>query len=450
MNYTAELFDQVLKLFNHIGWNDHQLHCFLTFESGLDAEVLREAVISSIEAIPVLGTRYVDKGLKPRWERIDRARFGDAFTIAQTEKEFDESVTFRIDETAGPQVKVCLFGSGPCEVALTMSHMICDAAGFKEYLYLLCEIYTGIMADPGYGHIAVNGDRSERGVLKSFSTGTKIRSLLTQVLESNHYGRRVFPFGAGGNEQPFILTRKLGREHSEAIKGYGRARAATVNDVTLAAYYRCMSRRLALSPGSELRIPIMVDMRRYLGKDAGFDALANITSTVVTRLEHRLEEGFADTLARVKSAMDKSKANEIGLNGFLKLALLFRVAGDRVAYHLLKTFLKNPLISMTNIGVLDSARISCGGLRPDDAFMSGSIQHKPHFQIAASSYDGELTLSSNLYGNAGDRERASSFLAELQQELLTLCSPEKRGVMILSEWELFTQDSLLERDCVAV
>ena len=54
--------------------------------------------------------------------------------------------------------------------------------------------------------------------------------------------------------------------------------------------------------------------------------------------------------------------------------------------------------------------------------MTGSIQHKPYFQVAVSTYDGEATLSSNLYGNADDRERVSSFLEELESELVTECS----------------------------
>ena len=270
MDYPAEIFDQVLLLFNHTGFNDHQLHCVLKFESGLDAEVLRKAVISSIEAIPILGTRYVDKGRRPRWESLDRARLGDAFTIARTEAEFDEFVTSRFAENTGPQVKVCLLGSGHSAVALTMNHMVSDAAGFKQYLYFLCEIYTGIMADAGYRPVMVAGDRSIRGVLERFGMGIKLKSLLSQSKENNRSGDHRFPLSEGGDVRPFILTRKLGRENLEAIEGYCRAWGATLNDGVLTAYYRCMCRRLALPSGAELRIPVMVDMRRYLEMPAGF------------------------------------------------------------------------------------------------------------------------------------------------------------------------------------
>ena len=247
--------------------------------------------------------------------------------------------------------------------------------------------------------------------------GSKLKSLLSQSKENNRSGDHRFPLSEGGEVRPFIVTRKLGRESLEAIKSYCRARGATLNDAVLAAYYRCLFRRLALSSGAELRIPVMVDMRRYLGKAGGFDALTNLSSTVITRLDYRPDEGFAETLARVKTVMDEKKGSDIGLNGFIKLALIYKLLPNRVANRLLRSSLKNPLICMTNVGILDPARTSFGDLHPRDVFVCGSIKYKPHFQLAMSSYDGELTLSSNLYGTASDRERVASFLDEVETEL---------------------------------
>ena len=138
---------------------------------------------------------------------------------------------------------------------------------------------------------------------------------------------------------------------------------------------------------------------------------------VITRLEYRPDEGFADTLGRVKAVMDEKKGGDIGLNAFIKLHLIYALLPNRLANLLLRRSLKNPLICMTNVGILDSNRISFGRLRPRDVNMSGSIKYKPHFQLAMSSYDGELTMSSNLYGNAGDRERIISFFDEVEREL---------------------------------
>jgi NRPS condensation-like uncharacterized protein len=254
-------------------------------------------------------------------------------------------------------------------------------------------------------------------VLNRLGVGVKLKSLFSQSKENNLTGGARFPLSDGGEAWPFILTRKLGRERTAELKKYGRAKGATLNDVVLTAYYRCLFQRLAISPGTELQIPVMVDMRRYLEKGGEFTSLTNLTSTVITQLEYSAEEHFENTLGRVKAIMDKKKGSNIGLNGFIKLNLMFRILGDKIANRLLKLILKNPLICMTNVGVLDSAQIAFGDLRPRDAFLCGSIKYKPYFQLAISSYEGELTLSVNLLGSAGDRDRILSFFDEIGAEL---------------------------------
>jgi len=161
----------------------------------------------------------------------------------------------------------------------------------------------------------------------------------------------------------------------------------------------------------------MVDMRRYLTEAGGASTLTNLTSTVSTELELRPAERFEETLGRVKATMDQRKRGNLGLNAFIKLDRTYRFLGDRFANRLLMTKLHHPLISMTNMGILDSTRLSFGGQRPKDAFLCGSIKYKPYFQLALSSFDGELTFSVNLLGNNSDRDRIQSLFDEIENEL---------------------------------
>jgi NRPS condensation-like uncharacterized protein len=417
MELAAEVFDQLQLLFDRTGYNDHQLHCVLKFEQGLNATVLKQAVIASIAAIPILGTRYCD-GDRPRWTRLAPDRFADAFIVARTQKEFDRQVVSRVDERRGPQIQVCLLASSHIAVALTMNHMVCDAAGFKEYLYFLCSIYSALLADPGYQPIMINGDRSMRGVLKHIGVGVKIRSLLTQGRQNNRSGDHRFPLSRGSGRQPFVMTRKINRGRTTAFMRYCRVKGATLNDGVLTAFYRSLFRILDLQPDDTLCIPVMVDMRRYFGAAERWNALSNLSSTVITRLTCKTGEGFEVTLARVKAEMDEKKRSNIGLNAFIKLHLVYQVLKSKRANRLVGSSLKNPLICMTNVGILDSSRIAFGDLHPCDAFMCGSIKYKPHFQLAMSSYEDELTLSVNLYGGSGDRDRVLSFFDAIEEEFL--------------------------------
>jgi len=416
MDYSAEAFDQIQLLFESKGFNDHQLHCVLRFNHGLNDDVLRKAVIASIQAIPILGTRYVP-GARPRWTSLDPEDLGRAFFIAHAETELEDFLVSPVDEGIGPQVRVCLLNSMPFAVALKMNHMVCDGADFKAYLYFLCKTYSRMMADPAYRPASLAGDRGLGCVLKQFGLRERFESLLVQRNENNLTGCARFPLSDDNEVWPFILTRKLVRKRTAALKNRGKGKGATLNDVVLTAYYRCLFQRLALSPGAELRIPLMVDMRRHIEKSSKLESLTNLSSTTSTQLEYRPDERFDETLYRVKSIMDRKKAANLGLNAFIKLDFIYRILGDGIANRIARSTLKNPLICMTNLGILDAARMSFGDLLPHDAFMCGSIKYKPHFQLAISSYDGELTLSINLLGSADDRECILSFLAEIDAEL---------------------------------
>jgi len=417
MSYKSEIFDQLQFLFKVTGFNDHQLHCVMQFKSSPDAAILKNAVISSISAFPILGTRYVTGNHKPYWENINPEKFTEAFVLAQTTEEFDNFVTYRVDESSGPQVKVCLLRSGSYKVSITINHMICDAAGFKEYLYLLCRTYSMLNEDPHYKPEVINGDRSLRRVISRSGFVTRLTSLLSQKNENNDSGDHKFPFGNGGEEEPLILTRKIGVKHTSAIKDYCKSHGATINDAVLAAYYRALFRKLFMNDGEELVVPVMINMRRFLDEKERFTALTNLTSTVATKLNYNPDEKFSGTLERIKIVMNAKKDKNLGLNGFFKLNLLFKIFPHNKAYRLLKSGLKNPFICMTNIGILDSDRLSFAGIQPVNAFMCGSIKFKPHFQLAISTYNDELTLSTNLYGSAEDKLQILSFLEDVEREL---------------------------------
>jgi NRPS condensation-like uncharacterized protein len=115
MEFICEAFDQMQRAFDLNGFNDHQLHCVLRFDSGVapDAAILRRAAIASIEAIPILGTRYAD-GAKPRWVSLEPESCARTFVVAPTETDFETVLVARADEDCGPQVRVCLLdGAAP-------------------------------------------------------------------------------------------------------------------------------------------------------------------------------------------------------------------------------------------------------------------------------------------------------------------------------------------------
>jgi NRPS condensation-like uncharacterized protein len=435
MEYQAEIFDQMQLLYDKTGFNDHQLHCEIRLGSRLDEAALKKAVMLSLASIPILATKYSAMAGGAVWESLSAGDLERAFAATEDEAVFEFERTYRIKEEIGPQLRLCLFRGERSALAITMNHMVTDGAGFKDYLYFLCETYSRLLKDSSYvPPRIINGDRGIGAITREFGPLAKLGAWLGQNRDSNRIGKLRFPLDTGEETHPFIATRVIDRGKVAALKEYCKARGATLNDAALAAYYRVLARTLGLRPAraagpsalERLELPIMIDMRRYL-PSREFEALSNLASTAITRLRQGEGESFEETLAKAKKLMDKLKKKRIGLGGYLKMSLLFSLFSERTAVALLRRGLRNPLICMTNIGDLDARKLTFEGTAVTSAYVCGSIKHKPHFQLALSGFDGTITLSSNLYGNLEDRRRVDAFLADVEETLdLTPSNHEHR------------------------
>ncbi|MGD9474882.1 MAG: hypothetical protein AB7V37_07770 [Eubacteriaceae bacterium] len=415
MKYKAEIFDKIQYLYEATGFNDHQLHCVIRFTGKINETLLRKATMMLLDVIPILSCRYYHNNGCDYWESIFTS-IEEVIQVVQEKTEFNNFTTSKIDEQMEPQIKICLFLSDQDELSIIMNHMVCDAAGFKECLYLLSGFYSELMKNPQYHpDFQINGDRRIKKVLKDIPFLKKSRSLLFNKSESNQDCGIIFPMSDDKTIFPFIITSEIGNEKFLKIQEYCKKNSVTVNDVFLAAYYRLLYKKINTNKNI-LHIPIMVDMRRYCNQYS-FDSLCNFSSTMIIQTPISSTDNYMDTLMKLSQEMNLKKTTDIGLNGFVKLSLIDKLLNKEKSYKLMKEKLVNPPICMTNIGVIDDQKLLFNGTSIKSAFVCGSIKYRPHFQIALSSFKNTITLSSNLYGSHQDYETISEFLAEIENEL---------------------------------
>lgn len=417
MKFKAETMDKLQYLFKVYKFNDRHLHCVIDLENNLKHEILLKAVQLSIEVVPIIGCKYVEEEKCAFWQKVNSIKPEDILVSTDSKVDFEKFITSETDLFHGPQVKFCILNGEKKSLAVIMNHMVSDAAGFKQYLYLVCNIYSEILKNPSYViTLRLHGSRSLNRVINKFTNIEKMKLLLAQNKESNKDSEYIFPMSAKGNIKPFIATFNIDKDRFINLKQYCKKNNATINDVILAAYYRVLCKLIHIEENKKLNVPIMVDMRRYL-ENKDIDAICNIVATAGVSIEHSLEDDFETTLTKISKCINSKKDNYMGMNAILKISLSFKLLSYNQAKKILAKKFKNPLIAMTNIGILDSKKLYFSGNNIKSAYMCGSIKYPPYFQLAVTSFKDTLTFSVNLYGDDVDEKNINDFLALVGKEL---------------------------------
>ncbi len=411
--YKAEIWDVMQFFFSE--FNDHQIHFVLHPGARLDESRLKRAVGLLADAFPLLRSRFVSGEKDPCWED---AGFGSGSMVflkkaEDAEAELNRLLCFRTEERTGPQMAVFLVRSRDADaLCVVINHMLCDAAGFKEILYLLCAAYSRLKSDPDFRLGRETAPRNTRQILNGFGRMERAGILLRPCRFSGQSGSAVF--GLEGDESsPFLVTHTVARSRFLAARAFAKQRGATVNDMVLAAYLRALRQ---VVPGGTETVQCIVDLRKYLPRPRP-KRLCNLTSTLTCDLGAEVGATFGDTLSRVKLTMDAEKRKTGCLYPVLLLEIAFRV----MPYPLLKKAVlkayRNPPLAMSNIGVLDEKRLAFDGIPAKSAFMSGSVKYRPYFQLAISTFRNELTLSAAFHGTRKDQEKIRRFLEAVDREL---------------------------------
>ena len=413
----AEVWDQMQFFFQE--YNDHQLHAAISFGGRIDRDIIRKAVFLSMERVPLLGSKFVLNNFRPHWEKA--ASFSDEEVVSFVDtinpaEEIDKFLVGMTNELTGPQVAArVVAGESKDTLCIILNHMVCDGSAFKEYLYFLAGLYTELQTGQGSATRYRDGDRSPKQIYRHMGMLDRVRVfLLPSAYKKDGI---VFPLRAEDRKGcPFIARQTLIEERFAALKEYGRQHGATVNDIILAAYFRALHKTLDLRLGEALTIPCMADLRRYLPSGTA-GAFCNLTGNIVCRIGSDIGSDLGQTVAKVAAETKAQKEHYPGLAGLSTLYALFRLLPFSSLRKWMKEGFPNPLIGMTNIGIIDPERLVFGKTEVEQAFVTGSIKYPPYFQLALTSFKDVITFAIAEYGTKEDRERIEQFLRVLDGEL---------------------------------
>ena len=115
----------------------------------------------------------------------------------------------------------------------------------------------------------------------------------------------------------------------------------------------------------------------------------------------------------------------MGLYGLPLLKLGYRILPHAASEEIIKIGYSNPLLAMSNIGILDHKALALAGNEPYDGFMTGAVKYKPYVLLSATSMRNAITLSMCVRGNDEDRKIVERFFDLMEESIGLLIEGNK-------------------------
>ena len=167
----------------------------------------------------------------------------------------------------------------------------------------------------------------------------------------------------------------------------------------------------------------------FLGKIIKTGVVAG-AAYAAAKIGQKYKEKDPTGTAENKADVLKEAANEfkqdrfMGLHGLPLLSLGYKIMPLAASEEIIKIGYANPLIAMSNIGILETDKLALEGHEPTDGFMSGAVKYKPYVLLSATSMRKELTLSMCVRGNDEDKRIVEHFFDLIEKSIDLLIAEE--------------------------
>ncbi len=402
---NAELWDKMHYLFRD--FNDRMVHVELRYDFEINIDALKTVLICFLEKAPVLHSSFTDNRIHPYWTVKDY-KIDDVLTVkevseAELDFEINNFLIQYIPPDADVQMKVAVFNhNGKSVLCVVENHMCMDGGDLKYFMKALCQNYNDYI-ESGISPVDLRtGTRSYESVYEDFSTGEKrlAKNLYKNVNSKDDHG---FPFTPNSiRDKSFIAKRKIPASKFDEIRFAGKKHGATINDMLLTAYFYALYELAGFDSREGISISCAVDLRRHLKSSEG-QGVTNHTAWMQCRVPERGANIF-ETLNFVVQSSNQFKEDKfIGLHGLPLLSFGYKILPLAASEEVIKIGYANPLLAMSNIGILEVDKLALEGHEPIDGFMSGAVKYKPYALLSVTSVRKELTLSMCVRGNDEDK-----------------------------------------------
>lgn len=374
-----------------------QMYCRMELSGRLDVARLKRAVAQSAQIVPEVLWSYCAS----RGGFINLGHTAEDVVIPDAA---EWTPLLRPDLSRDPQLRILLTPDRE-SVAVVMSHILTDGAGFLQYLYLLASLYNGERAD---GCL-----RNVRELAPPLAN-TRARAATEQSRRTR--GSAVPPLRPAGNgTRPRTVTSQIPAEAMTRVRQRAKSCGATLNDVFLTAYARVLARLQGLH---RVALPCPADLRRFAPRSESL-TVANMTGiyrSVV--IEVNPGHCFTATLQQVHIEMELQKSRRRCFAGIPALHWAFHRVPRPLLAQAVRAFSRPPAVSYTNLGTICHEKLRFRGCTVRACFLTGTHRRPPDFQLSVSTFQNSCTLSGALLESGDDGERGQFVLEQVKREIL--------------------------------
>ncbi len=419
----AEIWDRVQYIFRN--YYDRMIHSVSYYEGKVNLSALRESLYHIVKHYPILRSSFNSSMLNPSWsvnEDFTKEEMADAVYCDDLQKSALASLAEEISYKAKFQFKMTVHYCGEnSAISLLVNHMCMDGTDFKYLIGKIVEGYNLIVRGGDINSLALkSGDRGVEQLYKDMSEedAKTAHGLMKNVSKTGV--KNKFAFTDDEDCTTCFNLRKLEKEFVDRLKAKGKEFGATLNDVFVTAYARAISNYIEKSDDKRIAITCMKNLRDHI-KSGESEDLTNLTGFMPCVLEDT-DGTFREMLANVCEKTKSAKEDEFcGLYGLPLMALAFKLFPYSIAEMAIKIGYENPLIGMSNIGVISEEALVADGLKCVDAFITGATKFKPYIQLTTTTFKGETTLCIAEKCSDEDRRRINALLDDIVTELKEFC-----------------------------
>lgn len=409
----TEMYDKVNLMCRN--YMDRMARFEVDYDFVIDIEKFKNTVICCLECAPFMHSQVINSPISPYWRVADyhiddmvKVFYVDNIDTAR-EDFFKNSIPLKSNVQMHIGVFIC---DEKTYICFYWNHMCFDGGGFKAFWSDICKNYSKYVLEETAPVDFSSGSRRYTEVYKDMPAHKK-KKAKQQLANISPKIKRTLPFTDVETQDVIIAHREISEESFTKALAYAKSLGATATDIVLAAYITALGNVSKLTAQDEISVACATDLRRHI-KDLSTIGYTNHVSFVHC---HLLRKGadFKETLQFVSAKTKALKQDEfMGLHGLPLLNFAYKSMTYIQAETLVKLFYNNPILSVSNVGAIDTTAFALANNKPFSAFVAGSAKNKPCAVMTCLSINGTFKASICLRGTKEDKLVLEEFFTEFK------------------------------------